>query len=62
MKQILKVFLGVCLILFSGVILLYNLFLIPSGFDLSLAVLDLFIFICGLLLSVFSAARLPAEH
>ena len=59
MKQILKLFLGVCLLLLSGGILLYNLFLIPTGFDLSLGMLDLFIFFCGLFLTLFSLAKLP---
>lgn len=59
MKQILKLFLGVCLILLSGFILLYNLFLIPTSFDFALGILDLFIFFCGLFLTLFNLAKLP---
>ena len=61
MKQTLKIFFGVCLILLSGIVLLYNLFLIPTGFDPALGVLNLFIFLCGLFLTIFGTEKLPRE-
>lgn len=62
MKHILKVFFGVCLMLFSGILLLYNLFLLPTGFDIALGVIDVFLFFCGLFLTVFSTAKIPREN
>lgn len=61
MKQILKIFFGVCLILLSGILLLYNLFLIPTEFDPALGVLNLFFFLCGLLLTVSGTEKLHRE-
>lgn len=60
-KQILKIFFGVCLILASGVILLYNLFFLKTGYDMALGLLDLVVFLSGLLLAVFTAAKLPSS-
>lgn len=57
---ILKIFFGVCLILLSIAVLLYDLFLTPNGFEAGLAFVDLFIFLSGLFLTVFNAAKLSA--
>ena len=62
MKQILKIFFGVCLILLSGILLLYNLFLIPTDFDPALGVLNLFFFLWGLFLTVFSTEKFRREN
>lgn len=61
-KQLVKIFFGVCLILVSGGILLVNLFVLDTGFDAALGVLDLFLFLIGLMLVVFAAAELPKEE
>lgn len=61
-RQLVKIFFGVCLILISGGILLVNLFVLDTGFDAALGVLDLFLFLIGLMLVVFSAAELPKEE
>lgn len=61
-KQILKIFFGVCLILASGAILLYNVFFLKTGYDMALGLLDLVLFLSGLLLVVFTAAKLPSDR
>lgn len=61
-RQLVKIFFGVCLILVSGGILLVNLFVLDTGFDAALGVLDLFLFLIGLMLVVFAAAELPKEE
>lgn len=61
-RQVLKIFFGVCLILASGAILLYNLLYIKTGFDVALGLLDLVLFLWGLLLVVFTAAKLPSDR
>lgn len=61
-RQILKIFFGVCLILASGAILLYNVFYIKTGYDMALGLLDLALFLCGLLLVIFTAAKLPSDR
>ena len=61
-RQVLKIFFGVCLILASGAILLYNLFYIKTGYDTALGLVDLVLFLWGLLLVVFTAAKLPADR
>ena len=61
-RQLVKIFFGVCLILVSGGILLVNLFVLDTGFDVALGVLDLFLFLIGLMLVVFAAAELPKEE
>lgn len=58
-KQTMKIFFGVCLLLTGVGSFLYNAFMLPSGFDIPLAALGFFVFLCGLLLIVFGAARLP---
>ena len=60
--NILKIFFGVCLLLLSVALLLYNLFLTPNGFEAGLGFVDLFIFLSGLFLTVFSAANLPSNN
>ena len=60
--NILKIFFGVCLLLLSVAVLLYNLFLTPNGFEAGLGFVDLFIFLSGLFLTVFSAANLPPNN
>ena len=61
-RQLVKIFFGVCLILISGGILLVNLFVLDTGFDVALGVLDLFLFLIGLMLVVFAAGELPKEE
>lgn len=61
-KQIMRIFLGVCLLLAAAVVLFYNLFLLETGFDAGLALIDFFVFLCGLLLTVFSISALPGDH
>ena len=61
-RQLVKIFFSVCLILISGGILLVNLFVLDTGFDAALGVLDLFLFLIGLMLVVFAAAELPKEE
>lgn len=59
---ILKIFFGVCLILTSIGILLFNAVFLETGFDAALGLLDLFVFLCGLFLLVFAAAKLPSDR
>ena len=61
-KQILKIFFGVCLLLASGAILLYNAFFIKTGYDMALGLLDLVVLLSGLLLVIFTAAKLPSNR
>ena len=61
-RQLVKIFFFFCLILISGGILLVNLFVLDTGFDAALGVLDLFLFLIGLMLVVFAAAELPKEE
>lgn len=61
-KQILKIFFGVCLILISGAILVYNMFFLNTGYDMALGLLDLVVFLSGLLLVIFTAAKLPSDR
>ena len=48
--------------LLSVGVLIYNAFLLTGGFDIALALLDLLLFVGGLLLTVFGAAGLPSEQ
>ena len=61
-KQVLKVFFGVCLLLLSVILLLFNIFLLKGGFDVSLLLLNVLLFFAGLLLTVFGISALPAGH
>lgn len=61
-KYIVRIFFGVCLMLLSAGVLVYNVFLLETGFDAGLGLLDLLLFVGGLLLTVFSAAKLPSEQ
>ncbi|MBQ6430255.1 MAG: hypothetical protein IJJ99_00025 [Oscillospiraceae bacterium] len=61
-RQILKIFFGVCLILISVALFLYNAFFLESGYDIALGLLDLILFLSGLLLVIFAAARLPSDR
>lgn len=61
-KQILKIFFGICLILASAAIMLYNAFYLETGYDIALGLLDLCIFLSGLLLVIFTAAKLPSNR
>ena len=54
-KYIFRIFFGVCLMLLSVGVLIYNAFLLTGGFDIALALLDLLLFVGGLLLTVFGA-------
>lgn len=61
-KYIFRIFFGVCLMLLSVGLLIYNVFLLSTGFDIALGLLDLILLVSGLLLTVFSAASLPSEQ
>lgn len=61
-KYIFRIFFGVCLMLLSVGLLIYNMFLLTTGFDIALGLLDLILLVGGLLLTVFSAASLPSEQ
>lgn len=61
-RNVLKVFFGVCLLLISGAVFLYNMFLTPNGFEAGLAFLDLLLFLCGLILTIFGAGKLGRSH
>ena len=61
-KYIFRIFFGVCLMLLSVGLLIYNVFLLTAGFDIALGLLDLILLVGGLLLTVFSAASLPSEQ
>lgn len=61
-KYIFRIFFGICLILLSAGMLIYNVFLLTTGFDIALVPLNLLLFVGGVLLTVFSAAALPSEQ
>ena len=61
-KQLLKIFFGVCLILASIALFIYNAFYLETGYDVALGFINLLLFLPGLLLVVFSAAKLPADR
>lgn len=61
-KYIFRIFFGVCLILLSAGLLIYNVFLLTTGFDIALVPLNLLLLVGGVLLTVFSAAALPSEQ
>lgn len=61
-KQVLKVFFGVCLLLLSAALLVFNLFLLSGGFDIALLLPNVLLFLAGLLLTVFGISSLPAEQ
>lgn len=61
-KQVLRIFFGVCLMLVGVVIMFYNLFMLATGFDAGLALLDLLIFLGGLLLMVYGISALPGDR
>ncbi len=61
-RQILKIFFGVCMILASGAIFIYNAFFLETGYDISLGLLNLILFLPGLLLVIFTAAKLPSDR
>lgn len=61
-RQIIGIFFGVCLLLISAAILLYNLFMTPNGYEVALGFLNLFVFLAGLLLTVFNVANLPRDN
>lgn len=61
-KYIFRIFFGVCLMLLSVGVLIYNVFLLTTGFDIALGLLDLVLLVGGVLLTVFSAASLPSEQ
>ena len=61
-KQVLKVFFGVCLLLLSAALLVFNLFLLSGGFDIALLLPNVLLFLTGLLLTVFGISSLPAEQ
>lgn len=61
-RQILKIFFGICLLLLGAGLFLYNLFLISGGFDTALLLLNVLLLLGGLLLTVFGISSLPKEH
>ena len=61
-KYIFRIFFGICLILLSAGMLIYNVFLLTTGFDIALVPLNLLLLVGGVLLTVFSAAALPSEQ
>ena len=61
-KQVLKVFFGVCLLLLSAALLVFNLFLLSGGFDIALLLPNVLLFLAGLLLTVFGIAALPTSR
>lgn len=60
-RRVLKIFFGICLILISVAVLLYNIFMTPRGYEMGLGFIDLFIFLAGLLLTVFNIADLSEK-
>lgn len=62
LRQIMKIFFGGCLLLLSAVLLIYNAFVLPGGYDFALGFLNLFVFLAGLLLTVFNVAKLPPQE
>ena len=61
-KQVLKIFFGVCLLLLSAALLVFNLFLLSGGFDIALLLPYVLLFLAGLLLTVFGISSLPVEQ
>ena len=61
-KQVLKIFFGVCLLLLSAALLVFNLFLLSGGFDIALLLPNVLLFLAGLLLTVFGISFLPVEQ
>lgn len=61
-KQVLKVFFGVCLLLLSAALLVFNLFLLSGGFDIALLLPNVLLFLAGLLLTMFGISSLPVEQ
>ena len=60
-RQVLKVFFGVCLLLLSVLLLLLNAFFLSGGFDVSL-LLNVLTLLAGLLMTVFGIAALPTTR
>ena len=61
-RQVLKVFFGVCLLLLSVLLLLLNAFFLSGGFDVSLLLLNVLALLAGLLMTVFGIAALPTTR
>ena len=61
-RQVLKVFFGVCLLLLSILLLLLNAFFLSGGFDVSLLLLNVLALFAGLLMTVFGIAALPTTR
>ena len=61
-RQVLKVFFGVCLLLLSVLLLLLNAFFLSGGFDVSLLLLNVLALFAGLLMTVFGIASLPTSR
>ena len=61
-RQVLKVFFGVCLLLLSVLLLLLNAFFLSGGFDVSLLLLNVLALLAGLLMTVFGIAALPTSR
>ena len=61
-RQVLKVFFGVCLLLLSVLLLLLKAFFLSGGFDVSLLLLNVLTLLAGLLMTVFGIAALPTTR
>lgn len=61
-RKLMRLLLGILLLLFSMGLFLYNPFLSPRPFDLGLGLLTLYLFVAGLLLTIFAAASLPSDR
>lgn len=61
-RQVMKIFFGICLLIFSFAVFLMNAFSSSGSFDVSLILLNLFLFLGGLLCIVFGVSRLPNDR
>ena len=59
-RQVMKIFLGICLLIFGFALLLINLFVF-SAFDVSLLLLNLFLLLGGVLTIRSGVALLPRD-
>ncbi len=60
-KEYCRIFFGVLLILASAFLLLYNALIQKASFDMALGLIDLMLFLAGLLLTIFGLAALPED-
>ena len=62
LRQLLKIFLGVCIVIASICLLFYNLLLSGADYDVPLGMINLILCVLGLVLIIFAANRLPRER